>query len=289
MDEAPLSANFVMYKGHLRIQHTIRSAGDIVEHLEALDLLVGRLAERGHTLTEPGLEPGEESLNADGYVVSTDKTGKHILWWYDSRQKYALKGGTVYNDHWDDLFFEPKIIKVFEGEQKPTTEFAKAKGLFVPQKARIVVKDSGKLHEGTGAKIFRFVAAYPLEDSPAPPESPPPAASAPATTAPATTPEQLLQTIVEYIGSGADTPEKLVKAVEKAAARKEEIGTGEWAKVQHAVQDRVALFLSDFEGEEWVTQREALKAAVKRIGPHLEEGYVNQTCATIAELNGVPW
>jgi hypothetical protein len=218
----------------------------------------------GHTVTEAGLEAGQESASADAYVIGKTSKGDLVLWWYAERSKYALRGGAVYHDHWDKLFFKPDTSKVYTGESKPSPEYAKNNGFWVPQKARIVVERTGQQTEA-GKDKWRFVSA--VADGAVSRES-----AAPQQTAPAVNGDEagdLCSKIISHLSSRVKTPQNLVDASLRAFARRQQLGEECWELVQKNIRGRLVLFVNEATSD---TQREELEAAVRAIGKVLPDG-----------------
>lgn len=277
MDEAPLSANFVMYRGGMRIQHTVRSDGSLQEHVALLDAYISLLEQAGQTKTEAGLEEGQESYDVDAYVIGKTKKGDKVLWFYADFFEYAVRGGAVYEDHWKDLPFTPDTSRIFDGEQKPSRDYAKEKGFWRPQQAKIIIRNTGKLTDA-GKPMWRFVSAHaPGQTLPKVP---------PAAPADSMTPEQMVEVMKEHFGSEKiQTIEQLLKAALKAWGRKEQIGEA-WPDVQWAIRLRITQFVNQLTTDE---SRERLLAAVRAMAQILPEGYADDLAREITQQPDVPF
>lgn len=272
MNEAPFSSNFVLYRNGLRCQHTVRSTESIEAHVATVDSALAAFQAAGHTITEVGLEEGQESAHADAYVVGKTKEGTLVLWWYAERSKYPLRGGAVYAEHWSGLFFKPDTSKVYTGESRPSPEYAKANGFWIPQKAKIIIKRTGKQTEA-GKDKWRFVSA--VAEGAALRESAAPQQTAPA----AEDSDALCNKIISHLTEKVVTLQNLVDASLRAFARRTTLGDDCWRRVQKNIRSRIVLFFNEMTSD---AQREELEAAVRAIGKVLPDGDAEELCREIA-------
>lgn len=265
MNEAPFSTNFVLYANNgLRCQHTVRSESSIEAHVALVDAALAALMASGHTVSEAGLEAGQESHDITGYVVSTTSKGDKVLHLYTDYFDNVVHGGAVYEDKWDKLPFVPNCAKIYDGEGRLSKEGAKAKGYLVPHKFKAIVERTEKLTDA-GKNIWKFVSAVADGAAPAKP-------AAPQQTAPAVNGDEtgdLCSKIISHLSSRVKTPQNLVDASLRAFARRQQLGEECWELVQKNIRGRLVLFVNEATSD---TQREELEAAVRAIGKVLPDG-----------------
>lgn len=281
--ESPFSSNFFLYANGLRVQHTVRTAESIEDHVSVLGQFMAALAAAGHTPTEAGLEEGQERHNICGYVVSVSSRNDKVLHCYTDYWDQAARGGSIYEDHWDELPFVPNVSKIYDGVGKLPKDLAKSKGYFIPQAFEIVITKTGKLTE-SGKEQWRFVSANLPSAKTA---APTPAAANTVATVPAegkttTVPADLCDTICTFIATKVQQPQDLVNASLEAFARKRDL-EGCWDRVQAAIRTKLVALFNEalaIEGDKDGRLTE-LASSVRAITKVLPDGYADQLCQEI--------
>lgn len=141
MTEAPLSANFNLYQGQLKVQFTYRQAADD-GYIGQLQAYIANLNSAGFTVEPQAPVEGEKEQAIDGYVAGmfqNSKTGD-----FDARlHLYAEPGGMkfrvvdVYPEDFEKLGFTPDLSKQVDGPA-PEKAYAKSRGYYVHHPMTIV-------------------------------------------------------------------------------------------------------------------------------------------------------
>ena len=274
MKESPFSSNFVLYRGELRIQHTVRTEESAEAHIAALEAYIVALESTGQAPTEEGLDTDEERYTICGYVVTKSSRDDLVLHLYTDHWDYPMKGGSVYEDHWEKLDFEPNCDKVYDGVGKMEKKVAMKKGYYIAHKGDVVIRNTHKLTDA-GKEIWRFARSAGVTAAPAAPPAETPATEGDSTT--------LCDTICEYISSDqVGDLSKLRSAAAKAVGRKSQLEDC-WPTVQSAIRLKLIHFLNLAKKKE---QREDLRKITKEFDELgvLPNGYAVELTAEIDVL-----
>lgn len=151
--EAPYSANFKMFRPDgLQINFTVRSNANPQQHIAELDNYLQALTNRGYAPQLPGLEPGEEAEQVDGWVLGETSKGDACVYLYKSPLKWKI--ATVYVERLGELPIDTSKAKVWPGSA-PERETAVNKKYLQPCDFSIVMEPTGKQSEN-GHDIMRF-------------------------------------------------------------------------------------------------------------------------------------
>jgi hypothetical protein len=274
MNEAPFSTNFVLHRNGLRCQHTVRSGESIESHVGLVDAALAAFAAAGHTITEAGLEAGQESHDCCGYVVMTTSKGDKVLYAYTEYFEKVVHGGAIYQEKWADLPFKVDTSKLYNAQGRPERDWAKQQGYFIPQKFKIIVERTEKLTDA-GKNIWKFVSAVAEGVAPttvgAHQQTVPVAASGDA--------DALCNKIIAHLTEKVHTAQQLVDAALRAFARRSQLGEECWQLVQKNIRARIVLLVNEASHD---VARDELEAAVRAIAKVLPDGYADDVCREIA-------
>lgn len=125
------STNFIIEKFGIRFQHTVRSTTNSIDHASHIRDFMNALGDAGFMVDiNEEIPDGCISTDIEGYVLSTTKSGDHLMYLYAPFLHRVLKGGRIYEDYFQHLSFDPiKGAKVWPG-QAPEKEDAISKGYY---------------------------------------------------------------------------------------------------------------------------------------------------------------